>query len=89
MFFVYILRSMPTGRFYIGYSDSPERRLSEHNSGKVKSTRPYRPWTKVYQETLLTETLAVQREKELKSKKSRSYIEWLIGQTRPDEYRDG
>ena len=85
MFFVYILKSVPTGRFYIGYSDSPKRRLSEHNSGKVKSTRPYRPWMKVYQESLSTEILAVQREKELKSKKSRPYLERLIGKTRPDQ----
>ena len=89
MFFVYILQSEINGRFYIGYSDFPERRLVEHNSGKVKSTRPYRPWKKVYQESLSTEIAAINRERELKSKKSRNYLEWLIGQTRPDEYRDG
>lgn len=78
MFYVYILKSELTGRYYIGYSDSPERRLLEHNSGKVKSTRPFRPWIKVYQEIHETETLAIKREKEIKLKKSRSYIEWLI-----------
>ncbi len=85
MYFVYILQSEATGRFYIGYSDSPDRRLQEHNSGKVKSTRPYRPWKKVYQETHSTETLAIRRERELKSKKSRTYLERLIGMTRPGQ----
>src|SRR5258706_7537057 len=81
MFFVYILQSQSTGRYYIGYSELPERRLSEHNSGKVKSTRPYRPWVKVYIEQFATESEAMNREKEIKSKKSRVYLERLIEQT--------
>ena len=78
MYYVYILKSESGARYYIGYSESPDRRLLEHNSGKVKSTRPFRPWIKVYQEIHKTETLAMKREKEIKLKKSRSYIEWLI-----------
>jgi hypothetical protein len=31
---------------------------------------------------------ALSREREIKLKKSKKYIEWLIGQTRPDEDRD-
>ena len=89
VFFVYILQSKPTGRYYIGYSDYPDRRLLEHNGGKVKSTRPYRPWVKLYQETFPTKILAIRRERELKAKKSRNYLGWLTGKTRPDEYRDG
>ena len=62
MFYVYILQSESTGRFYVGYSESPERRLLEHNIGKVKSTRNYRPWIKIYQEEFSTEVEAVRRE---------------------------
>ena len=79
MFYVYILESVPSGRFYIGYSENPDRRLVEHNSGKVKSTRPYRPWKKIYAEQYLTEIEAIRREREIKSKKSRQYILELIG----------
>jgi putative endonuclease len=32
------------GRLYIGMSECPERRLKEHNSGKTKSTKGFRPW---------------------------------------------
>jgi putative endonuclease len=89
MFYVYILRSIATDRYYIGYSESPDLRLLGHNSRKVKSTRLFRPWEKVYQEIYDTELQAIRREREIKNKKSRAYIQWLIGQTRPDENRDG
>jgi putative endonuclease len=79
MFYVYILKSEATGRYYIGYSEDPDRRLFEHNSGKVKSTRNYRPWVKIYSETYANEVLAIRREREIKSMKSRKYIESLMG----------
>ena len=79
MFCVYILESEVNGRFYIGYSEQPDRRLLEHNSGKVKSTRPYRPWKKVYVEDFPTETEAMRREKVLNAKKTRLHILRLIG----------
>ena len=84
MYFVYILQSVTTGRFYIGYSDSPDRRLAEHNSGKVKSTRPFRPWIKVFSEMHDSEIDAIRRERSLKAMKSRVNIQNLIGNTRPD-----
>ena len=84
MFSVYILQSEKNGRFYVGYSEFPERRLLEHNSGKVKSTRNFRPWKKVYSEAFKTELEAIQREKYIKAMKSRKFILNLIGQTRPD-----
>ena len=78
MFYVYILESMKNGRFYIGYSDDPHRRLTEHNAGKVKSTRSYRPWKKVYTECYPTEAEAMRRERYLKSMKSHTFIRNLI-----------
>jgi len=89
MFFVYILRSEKNGRYYIGYSDDSERRLTEHNSGKVKSTKAFRPWIKVYTEVFQTEIEAVRRERYLKSMKSRVYLESLIGRHVPIPNRDG
>ena len=78
MYCVYVLKSLKSGRYYIGYSEDPDRRLCEHNSGKVFSTRNYRPWIKVYLETFSTELEAIRREREIKSKKSRRYVENLI-----------
>jgi putative endonuclease len=90
VYYVYILKSVEANRFYIGYSEFPERRLLKHNVGKVKSTRPFRPWNKVYDECFQTEVEAIRRSKKSNQKSSRSYLEWLIskrafGQTRPDE----
>ncbi|MBI2096105.1 MAG: GIY-YIG nuclease family protein, partial [Candidatus Taylorbacteria bacterium] len=32
MFYVYVLRSLKNGRFYIGCTNNLERRIFEHNS---------------------------------------------------------
>ena len=42
--FVYILRSQKDGRRYIGSTNNVGRRLSQHNSGKVQSTKYRRPF---------------------------------------------
>ncbi len=88
MFYIYILKSQIKDRYYVGFSKNPSQRLAEHNSGKAPSTKPYRPWIKVYQEVYSNASDALKREQEIKSKKSKKYIEWLIGKTRPDENRD-
>jgi len=77
-FFVYILKSEKTDKFYIGYSENPEQRLAEHNSGKCISTRNGIPWKKVYQESFETSQEALKREKQIKKMKSRTYILGLI-----------
>ncbi len=40
---VYILQSLKNGRYYIGSTNKINRRLKEHNTGKVKSTCFIRP----------------------------------------------
>ena len=76
---VYILRSERNGRYYTGYSADPERRLKEHNEGKVKATRYARLWILVHAERFEDSTTARRREYQLKSMKSRTYLEALIG----------
>ncbi len=80
-FFVYVLRSTQTDRLYVGQSSDPWRRLAEHNSGKSLSTRAYAPWELVYSEEFDTRAQAVRREREIKSWKSRTAIQQLIGQS--------
>ena len=45
MWYVYILRSTADKNLYIGSTDNIRRRLSQHNSGKVDSTRNRIPFT--------------------------------------------
>jgi len=71
--FVYIIRSTKDGSEYIGISDNPDRRLKEHNRGKVRSTKLKRPWEKIYIEEVLNRVAAREREKYLKSAAGRRF----------------
>jgi putative endonuclease len=73
--FLYILRSVQRGRYYIGSAEDPEFRLGEHNQGKVDSTRAYRPWEIIYLEEYETRSQAYARERYVKAQKSRVWIE--------------
>lgn len=70
MYFVYILRSLKTGRYYIGFTDDLVRRLKEHNGGKTKSLVKHIPLEIIYQECYLSREEARRRELQIKSYKS-------------------
>lgn len=67
MFYVYVLKSKEYGKFYIGVTRNIVKRLSQHNSGAVRSTKPYKPWMVVYTEEYKDKNLAYKREYYLKS----------------------
>ncbi len=73
MFFVYILYSVKFEKFYVGMSSNLDRRLKNHNSGSVKSTKAYLPWKIVHSEIYDTRIEARQREKYLKSAAGRRW----------------
>jgi len=77
-YYVYIIQSKKNGKFYIGCTDDIERRVDQHNSGRNKSTKSGVPWELKYQEEFYDRKTAMNREKEIKDKKSKRYIEWLI-----------
>jgi len=74
MFYVYILKSLKNGRFYIGSTNNLERRLNEHNSGKSKYTSLTRPFVLIFKEEYLSCSEAMRREKFLKSGRGREWI---------------
>ena len=73
-YFVYVLKSEKDGRLYKGMTNNIERRIYEHNIGKHKSTRPYKPWELVYQESYDSRIEARKREKYLKSGIGREFL---------------
>ena len=77
-YYIYIIQSEKSGKYYIGSSDDPERRLQEHNWSRTPSTKSGIPWKLVYTEEYETRSEAVTREYEIKKKKSRKYIEYLL-----------
>ena len=78
MYYVYILYSARVDRYYVGQMDDLTSRLQHHNDGKVTSTKAYVPWEMKYNETCETRSEAMRREREIKARKSRSYIKALI-----------
>jgi len=48
MYYSYILLSSKSHIFYFGSSKNLKIRLSLHNQGKVKSTKPHIPWKLVW-----------------------------------------
>ena len=63
MYYVYILLNESKTRTYTGASDDVDKRLAEHNAGKVKASRPYRPYKIFHTESFAT--LSEARKKEI------------------------
>ena len=78
IFTMYIIYSPSLDKFYIGYTSDLQKRLKEHNSGISDFTSVATDWELKYNELFSDRKSAMNREKEIKKKKSRKYIEWLI-----------
>lgn len=78
MYFVYVIQSDVDGRFYKGLTKDIENRVEEHNTGKTKSTRPYKPWKLVYLEKYKTREEARKRELFLKSGEGRELLKHIL-----------
>jgi putative endonuclease len=78
MWFVYILYSAKIDRYYIGTTEDLQWRLERHNNGWGKYTKRGIPWTIVYFEQFKNKSDAFKREREIKNKKSKKYIEDII-----------
>jgi putative endonuclease len=78
MYYFYILQSQKNNSYYYGSTKNIVQRLREHNNGQTKATCYKRPWKLVYFEKYDTLTEARKREYQVKAKKRKSYVEWLI-----------
>jgi putative endonuclease len=82
MFTVYILYSIQFKKSYVGQTNDLQKRLLEHNEAATTGfTIPYRPWCLVHTENFETRSLAMKREKYLKTWAGRIFVKSLI-----DEY---
>ena len=78
MFYVYVLKSLKDGKFYIGFSADLRRRLQEHKLGGSKSTRSRLPFKLVYYEAHTSKDDARRREKYFKTSKGKSSLRQMI-----------
>ncbi|MFH2136609.1 MAG: GIY-YIG nuclease family protein [Patescibacteria group bacterium] len=76
--FVYILLSYKDGKTYTGSTDNLKRRLTEHNSGKVVSTKNRRPLKLIYEEAFSSLRDARAREQYFKNCAGRKKLKELL-----------
>jgi putative endonuclease len=67
VYYVYVLKSLKDQKIYTGFSSDLKRRILEHKSGLVKSTKNRLPVKLIYYEVFINEKDARNREKYLKS----------------------
>lgn len=74
MVYVYVLRSQFDRQFYTGSTNDLRRRLAEHNSHSVSSTKNRGPFELVYYEACISDHDARVREKYLKTGMGKRYL---------------
>ena len=73
-YYAYVLLSEKDNQFYTGYTSNLRRRLEEHQTGKVTSTKYRLPIKLIYFEGCLNQQDATRREKYLKSGNGKIYL---------------
>jgi putative endonuclease len=83
MYYLYIIYSVSSDIYYVGYSDNPERRLAEHNSKPFSTfASKHRPWVlNAVFKCGESESTAIQVERFIKKQKSRNLLEKLCDST--------
>jgi putative endonuclease len=82
LYWVYVLQSSKDSRFYTGVTSDLRRRIREHNSGKVRSTKARRPLSLVYTEIFQTKNKAFAREAYFKTPEGGVLKQQLAAQRR-------
>jgi putative endonuclease len=78
MYYIYIIRSKRDSKFYTGLAKNVSRRLQEHNSGRVKTTKGRRPFVLIYTEELKTLAESRAREKFFKTGEGREFRDKIL-----------
>lgn len=82
MFYVYVIWNSKNQRTYVGQTQNIEKRLAEHNDPTNYSSRFTKRfdgrWQLLHSEEFETRSLALRREKELKTGKGRDFIKTLL-----------
>jgi len=74
MFTVYAIKSISRNYISAGLTNNLQRRLSDHNQGYNRTTKPYAPFVLIFQETFPTRKEARVKEKYLKSGVGKEYL---------------
>ena len=78
MYYVYIIRSFKDKNLYIGYSANLKKRLQEHQNGRVRSTKPRKPFEVIFYEAYRSKIDAKRRERYLKTNKGKTTVKTML-----------
>ena len=78
--YVYVFRSIPTGRYYIGMTADVNKRLEEHNTKKGRWTSSFAPWRLAGFEEFGDRVSAARRERYLKGREGIAERQALLAQ---------
>jgi putative endonuclease len=78
MYFVYILESIKSKRYYIGQTNNLNERVVRHNSGRNLSTKAYLPWELKWWKEYETRADAINVEHKIKGLKKRDRINAFV-----------
>ena len=77
-YYVYVLRSLKDGLFYIGYSENLKQRVYDHNMGKNVSTKNRRPLQLIFYEAFPSKPDALRRESYFKTTKGKTTLKLML-----------
>jgi putative endonuclease len=83
MYFVYAIQNLNSNKIYIGQTANLDLRLKRHNHELVNKKTSFTSknrgqWVLIYKEACENRSLALKREKELKSAKGRQFIKTWV-----------
>ena len=84
MYYVYVLFSLKDRKLYVGYSQDIEKRIEDHNHGRVTATENRLPIKLIYFEAYLSSTEAKRREQYLKGGSGRAQLKVQLQETLKD-----
>lgn len=80
MYIIYVLKSRKDNNLYIGCTSNIEKRLTEHNNGKVRSTKNRRPFKLIFKEKYLDKYQAFNKERYYKTAKGKKELKLKLYQ---------
>ncbi|MEJ2729629.1 MAG: GIY-YIG nuclease family protein [Deltaproteobacteria bacterium] len=85
-YWVYLIQSQTTGRYYCGHSNNVDRRLSQHNDPQYQSTRTTKrwkgPWKLIWTKECLNKSEAVVLERKIKKRGIGRYLADELAESR-------
>lgn len=73
-YYIYVLQSLKSNKWYTGYTSDLRKRFKEHESNKSPYTRGKGPFKLIYYEASLHKEDAIARERYLKSGMGKRYL---------------